>query len=179
MPVELDLAMDELRARHTSDLDHQTSRGHVDALPVRTLENDLLETFAAAQRTELPAGELMDARLAADLLDDVVAGGERIRTMDQRHSGTGARQLERVESCAVAATDDDDVTSREPFAVGIELVRHVAPERAVDCPRDLLAARARREHDRAGIDSRIEHLDPSFREVDAGGRLRQAPSSSG
>ena len=133
-----------------------------------------LEAVATLQGRQLPPGELLDARLLANLLDDVVTCRERLRAMDQRHRRSGAGELERIEGAAVAAADHHHVTPGELLRPCLEQIGDVTSEGAVGCGGELLVARAGRNHQRPGTDARPVDFDPALAEVGTRDRVREA-----
>ena len=99
------------------------------------------------------------------------------RRWHELHRRTAPRQLERVESRAVAAADDDDVAPGELLRARLDLVGHVAAEGTVDArpgaPGGACRSRARVPgRARASPSTSTQ----SFGEVDADDSLRQAQS---
>src|SRR5207244_11906203 len=112
--VEPDLVAKQIRARSARDLHDQSSRCQPPALPVAPPhDGHCLESVTPVHGVQLPSGKVLDARLVANLLDDVVARRERFRAMDEAHARALSRELEGVERGAVAAADHDDVTPDE------------------------------------------------------------------
>ena len=157
------------------DLHDEAAGLHAPALPVGgTNERHGLEAVATLQGRQLPPGELLDARLPANLLDDVVTCRERLRTMDQRHRRSGAGELERIEGAAVAASDHHHVTPGELLGPCLEQIGDVTSEGPVGCGGELLVARAGRNHQRTGTDARPADFDPALAEVGTRDRVREA-----
>ena len=84
--VELELTSNEIGARDARDLHDEASRLHASPFSVG-MPNEVhgLEAVATLQGFQLPSGGVLDARLLANLLDDVVARRECIRAMHQGH----------------------------------------------------------------------------------------------
>jgi hypothetical protein len=110
-PVEVELAGHRSRARPASDLHHDTSGPHPHPFSGRARQRDLLEVFGAVDRLELPTGEVRDALLAADLVDDVVARREPWCSVHELH-----REPRRASSSAssVALSPPPITTTSSP-----------------------------------------------------------------
>ena len=114
-------------------------------------QGDLLEVFAAVHRLELPTGEVFDALLAADLVDDVVARRERWCSVHELHRRAASGELERVQRGAVTAADHDDVEPGELVRARLDLVRDVASERTVRRRGQLLTGTAGGDDERPAV----------------------------
>ncbi len=139
--VELELASKEIRTRHAGDLHDESSGLQSPPLPVGMPDDGhRLEPVAAVEGFQLPSGEVLDARLLANLLDDVVACREGLRerwtnvTLEPSRASSSASSVR-----AVAAADHDDVTPDEPIRPRFELIGDVTSEGAVRRGRQLLA----------------------------------------
>jgi len=166
--VDVELVSKQIRTRHAADLHDESSNLQSPALPVGVPENGHpLEPVVAVDGFQLPSGEILDARLVAHLLDDVVAGMKGLRAMNQRNPRALARERKRVQRRAVAAADHNNVTPDEPIGLGFDLIGDITPEGTVRRGRQLQQRGAGSDYQCPPSDARCIHFDPSITEVGA------------
>ena len=175
--VEVELATDELGVGHAGDL-HDEAAGRDPPPPAVGVARSTTASRCSSPSSDSSSqpGRSSMRGSCADLLDDVVAGGERGRSVSEGDAEP-ARASSRASS--VALSPPPMTTTSRPAKrsrAGFQLVRDVAAEGAVGRRRQLLAARAHRQDEHVGVQPVAAGVDPTLDGVDA--RRRRATARS-